>query len=347
VNRLTPPTPNIAAPAPLFRSATRKQPPGGLSGRFHAAFKRLISVLVGVVLVPIAILLVQLWHTTMMGQWENKDAASTLVPAQMSSATRREQSAQRQSATEIVLSSPDRIEVKAGNAINFHLAIDATDALPPRSIIAVNGLPDGAAFSEGRPYGTTGWSLRPDEIGDLRLRLPSGPSGASNLRIELVAADGTVLAQSETRLTIATELAEEMTWMTLAGHPFDKLALSEFVEPIPAMPQRKPTRSDPSVKVRTVKVMTIKPPKPRLPHDGAYALGVAKEAPTEWVEIVSAVDMHARAQQFSETVRVVEKGFKMRVTGRDKGWVQVSDPATSSKGWIYSRFLKPTEPPQH
>ena len=44
--------------------------------------------------------------------------------------------------------------------------------------------------------------------------------------------------------------------------------------------------------------------------------------------------------------KVVEKGLKMRVTGRDKNWVQVSDPATSSNGWIYSRFLKPTEPPE-
>jgi uncharacterized protein YgiM (DUF1202 family) len=74
-------------------------------------------------------------------------------------------------------------------------------------------------------------------------------------------------------------------------------------------------------------------------------LGEAAEAPAEWVEIVSAVDMHARPQQSSKTVKVVEKGLKLRVAARDKKWVQVSDPATSASGWIYSRFLKPTEPP--
>jgi uncharacterized protein YgiM (DUF1202 family) len=74
-------------------------------------------------------------------------------------------------------------------------------------------------------------------------------------------------------------------------------------------------------------------------------LGEAAEAPAEWVEIVSAVDMHARPQQSSETVKVVEKGLKLRVAARDKNWVQVTDPATSASGWIYSRFLKPTEPP--
>jgi uncharacterized protein YraI len=94
--------------------------------------------------------------------------------------------------------------------------------------------------------------------------------------------------------------------------------------------------------VTTVKVVTIKPPSSR-PHDGAFALGEAAEA--EWVEILRPVDMHAGPKQSSATVKVAEKGLKLRVTARDKNWVQVSDPATSAKGWIYSRFLKPTEPP--
>ena len=59
----------------------------------------------------------------------------------------------------------------------------------------------------------------------------------------------------------------------------------------------------------------------------------------------TAVDMHAKAQQSSETVKVVDRGLKMRVTARDKNWIQVTDPATSTTGWIYNRFLQPTEPP--
>ena len=71
----------------------------------------------------------------------------------------------------------------------------------------------------------------------------------------------------------------------------------------------------------------------------------AGDVPAEWVEIIRPVDMHARPEQSSETVKVVEKGLKLRVGARDKNWVQVSDPATSANGWIYSRFLKPTPPP--
>ena len=46
-------------------------------------------------------------------------------------------------------------------------------------------MPDGAAFSQGRPYGTTEWNLRPDEIGELRLRLPKTANGGSDMRVEL------------------------------------------------------------------------------------------------------------------------------------------------------------------
>ena len=116
--------------------------------------------------------------------------------------------AQSSTAPEIALSSPQRIEVKAGEQIDFPLAIDATEKLPSRSVVAVSAMPDGASFSEGRPYGATGWSLRPDEIGELRFRLPNAQSGAFDMRIELLAADGAVLAQSETRLNITAAPAE-------------------------------------------------------------------------------------------------------------------------------------------
>jgi uncharacterized protein YgiM (DUF1202 family) len=71
----------------------------------------------------------------------------------------------------------------------------------------------------------------------------------------------------------------------------------------------------------------------------------ADEATAEWMETKTAVDMHVKAQQSSETVKVAEKGLKVRVTARDKNWVQVTDPASSTTGWIYNRFLQPAKPP--
>jgi hypothetical protein len=104
------------------------------------------------------------------------------------------------------------------------------------------------------------------------------------------------------------------------------------------------------VKVNTVKVVTIPAPPPARPHDGGYALGPPPEeprAPAEWMETKSAVDMHAKAEKSSETVKVAGKGLKLRVMARHKKWVQVTDPKTSTTGWIYNRFLTPIEPAAH
>jgi hypothetical protein len=117
---------------------------------------------------------------------------------------------------------------------------------------------------------------------------------------------------------------------------------------LPPPPDRKPVASaktEPGVKVVPVKVVTIKPPLPSRPHDGAFALGTAADDPTEWVEIVRAVDMHEGPKQSSPTIKVMERGIKLRVAARDKKWVQVTEPATSTSGWIYERFLAPTEAP--
>lgn len=106
---------------------------------------------------------------------------------------------------DIALTAPGRIEARTGDELAFAIAIDSADALPARSVIAIRAMPEGAAFSQGRPYGATEWSLRPDEIGDLRLRLPNTAKGGSNLRVELMAADGTILASASTRLDIAPD----------------------------------------------------------------------------------------------------------------------------------------------
>lgn len=325
-----------------------------------ANVKGLISALVGVALIPTAILFVLLWRGMMM-QPHADNPMSPAVGQSAASAPSTTTSTKDSSTLEVALSSPDRIEAKAGEEIDFPVAIDATESLPSRSVIAISALPEGAAFSEGRPYGATGWSLRPDEIGELRLRLPQGRSGASDIRLELLSADGTVLAESETRLSVAAAPAADLV-SAIESNPFEQIAQVEApkpmeavppapkpVEAVPPAPQPKPTLSAtiaPSVKVAKVKTVPIKPPAPTRPHDGAYALGEPMEDPAaDWVEIVSAVDMHAKAQQSSETVKVVEKGLKLRVGTRDQNWVEVTDPTTSAHGWIYARFLKPTEPP--
>ena len=106
---------------------------------------------------------------------------------------------------EIALTAPGRIAAKTGEVLPFDISIDSADALPARSVIAIRAMPQGVTFSQGRPYGDSEWNLTPDEIGDLKLRLPKAGTGSSNLRVELMAADGTILASASTRLDIAPD----------------------------------------------------------------------------------------------------------------------------------------------
>ena len=246
---------------------------------------------------------------------------------------------------EIVVTSPQRLEARAGEETGFAIAIDAAEALPKRSLLAISAMPEGTSFSEGRPYGMTGWSLRPDEIGELRLLLPKA-SGSYDIRIELLAGDGTLLAHSETRLEISDDNK------TLAASA-DAPEISAFTGSLaPPLPQDgvASESSDSSLKVTPVKTLEIESGTPRPPGAPRPAL-LASAQPAEtsgsagWVQIISAVNLRPSPDKSSKTIKVAKKGAKLHVLARHKGWVQVSDPTTSVKGWVYGRFVKPAEPP--
>ncbi len=312
-----------------------------------------MRALAGTALVTIAVLFVAFWQDTTGLRGGDAVEPAAASPSATIVAAQPEQAS---SPLEVALSSPNRIEANAGEDIDFPIAIDATQALPSRSIVAVTALPEGASFSAGRPYGATGWSLRPDEIGGLRLRLPAR-WGASDMRLELVSGDGVVLAQSETRLSIAPAPAEVATVASIESAAPSEIAKTDpaeatgSIDSVPPAPERNPSASAAApraVKVNTVKVVAIPAPNPARAHAGGYALGPASEEPqaaAEWMATKTAVDIHVKAEQSSETVKVAEGGVKMRVTARDKNWVKVTDPNTSTTGWIYNRFLTPTEPP--
>jgi hypothetical protein len=38
-------------------------------------------------------------------------------------------------------------------------------------------------------------------------------------------------------------------------------------------------------------------------------------------------------------------GTRLKVVGREPGWIKVVDPTTSKEGWIYEKYLTPKEGP--
>jgi Bacterial SH3 domain len=331
---------------------------------------------------------------------------------------------------EVALTAPGQIAAKSGEDVPFAIAIDSADGLPARSVIAIRALPEGATFSQGRPYGSTEWNLTPDEIGELKLRLPETVSGPTELRVELMAADGTVLANATTRLDILPDAKSALILRSdeqgrvaglialghkmidvgyfagarayfkraaeagsgdaalLLGATFD----AEFIDKIGAQgikadPEeaqdwyeraKKLGVEDVETKLKALKEdMTSSPvpvqateapaepvapaPAPAETQPAAtakQAAQVEEEDPPpgtvetslpagsdEWVEITSYANVRAAPSSTAGTLRVAEKGSKLRVTGRAGNWVQVTDPVTSEVGWVYGRYIQTAQAP--
>lgn len=303
----------------------------------------------------------------------------------------------------IALSLPDMIAAEAGKEAPFAIGLDEMDQLPARSILTIRGLPEGTSFSSGRPYGATEWTLRPDEIGDLRLVLPATASGERALSVELVAADGRMIATASTKLEIADdpkvavirrpedtaridELMAHGRKMVEVGYVagargyFRRAADAGSAEAAFALG----ATYDPSF-IEEIGGQGIKPDvrQARIWYERATALGDkdahaqlmelakteavamqtpgAAEAPAaaqaanapssaeareaEWVEVSGAVNVRSAPTSQAEAIKVAEQGTRYQATGRQGRWVQVTDPKTSEVGWIYSRYVAPSEAP--
>jgi hypothetical protein len=53
------------------------------------------------------------------------------------------------------------------------------------------------------------------------------------------------------------------------------------------------------------------------------------------------VNLRQAPSPSAKVIRVIDKGAKLRVVARKGRWVQVTDPANSAKGWIYTGNANP------
>jgi hypothetical protein len=172
----------------------------------------LLAVLIVVSLVPSATIGALLWQGVIRTPWstnvvggndasppETEKALTTRLPAETV------QPKQDVEDLSVILTAPTTIAAEGDKEVPFRITLNSANRLPFRTTITIGGLPEGATLSHGRPYGETEWTLRPDEIGNLHLLLPKTASGHANLRIALVAADGTIVANANTQLNVATD----------------------------------------------------------------------------------------------------------------------------------------------
>ena len=227
-----------------------------------------------------------------------------------------------------VLSSPAMLEATAGGDITFPIALDGSDGVPARSIIAIRGLPQGSKLSSGRPYDETEWNLKPDEIGDLHLVLPSNASGESKLIIQLVAIDGAILADAATILKVPTNSAANIPTSNVEIEPTQAQVSEQRTQGLEGRGAEGTLANLDATMARPGDPVPLPTSRPaQTSNDDA-----------NWITLTS-VNLRERPTRSARAIGVVAKDAKLRVIARKNRWVQVTNLATSEKGWIYARHV--------
>jgi hypothetical protein len=65
----------------------------------------------------------------------------------------------------------------------------------------------------------------------------------------------------------------------------------------------------------------------------------AEQERVERAKVVLAAEMHSEGSVSAPTIRYYRPGTELQVVRRADGWIQVSDPVTQERGWIFEKYL--------
>jgi hypothetical protein len=82
------------------------------------------------------------------------------------------------------------------------IQVGPIDAIPRNSFVRIRGLPSAAVLSDGHSIAPGAWAIPLAVLPNLRISLPVGVTGKSDVTIALVQIDGTVLAEANSSLII-------------------------------------------------------------------------------------------------------------------------------------------------
>jgi len=140
----------------------------------------------------------------------------------------------------------------------------------------------------------------------------------------------------------------------------EQLVTAQTASPTPSLAMLEPTRMpEPqhsgveraAVRTQAMQPMTdpladakIEHPPVSLPsteetHESSWppvTEGKGEEA--IWVVVIRGATVHSDPSVSAPTIRFYRVGTELQLTGYERGWFQVSDPATSAHGWIYEKY---------
>ena len=111
--------------------------------------------------------------------------------------------AQAQSSAQPTITMAPTIAAEPASQATFPIRVGPANALPRNSFVRLRGLPPMAALSEGHSIGPGSWAVALAALPDLKIMLPAGSTGRSEIVVTLVAVDGKVLAEAKSTLAVS------------------------------------------------------------------------------------------------------------------------------------------------
>ena len=111
--------------------------------------------------------------------------------------------AHAQASAQPVITVPPAISAEAASQAAFPIRVAPVDAVPRNSFVRVRGLPPTAALTEGYSIAPGSWAVPLAALPELKIMLPAGTTGRSEIVVTLVSIDGSVLAETKSTLAIS------------------------------------------------------------------------------------------------------------------------------------------------
>jgi phosphate transport system substrate-binding protein len=92
--------------------------------------------------------------------------------------------------------------VEPGTDAPLSVQVKAAGPLPQQSFIRIRGLPQATSLSEGHFIRPGVWAVPLSALPNVKISIPAGQSGRSELTISLVSVDSTILAETKTTLVV-------------------------------------------------------------------------------------------------------------------------------------------------
>jgi hypothetical protein len=111
--------------------------------------------------------------------------------------------AHAQASAQPVITLPQAISAEAATQAALPIRVAPADAVPRNSFVRVRGLPPTAALTEGYSIAPGSWAVSLAALPELKIMLPAGTTGRSEIIVTLVSIDGSVLAETKATLAIS------------------------------------------------------------------------------------------------------------------------------------------------